>query len=93
MGKLSAALVGDTLFDGVTYDASRDQARLSGQLKAVRYVLLDNRWHTLGEIAQRVGGSEAGVSARIRDLRKPRFGSHTIEKQRVTDGLWQYRMR
>jgi hypothetical protein len=91
LGKLSAALVGDTLFDGSTYDAARDEVRLSGQLQNVRQILSDNRWHTLSEIAQRIGGSEAGISARIRDLRKVRFGNHKIDRQHIGGGLWRYR--
>jgi hypothetical protein len=91
VGKLSAALVGDNLFDGSTYDAARDEVRLTGQLQNVRQILSDNRWHTLSEIAQRIGGSEAGISARIRDLRKPKFGNHTIDRQHIGGGLWRYR--
>ena len=36
--------------------------------------------------------AKAGVSARIRDLKKERFGAYVIEKQRVSGGLWRYRM-
>jgi hypothetical protein len=92
MGRLSTALVGDNLFDGSTYDAARDEVRLSGQLQNVQQVLSDHRWHTLSEIAQRIGGSEAGISARIRDLRKERFGNHKIDRQHISHGLWRYRM-
>jgi hypothetical protein len=92
LGKLSAALVGDNLFDGSTYDAARDEVRLSRQLQNVKQVLSDNRWHTLSEIAQRIGGSEAGISARLRDLRKEKFGNHQIDRQRIGGGLFRYRM-
>jgi aromatic ring hydroxylase len=91
VGKLSAALVGDSLFDGSTYDAARDAVRLSRQLQNVKRILSDNRWHTLAEIVQRIGGSEAGISARIRDLRKPKFGNHKIDRQHIGGGLWRYR--
>ena len=91
MGRLSEAHLGDTPheFAGATYDAPRDNARLSNQLRAVRYVMLDGKWHTLAEIAQRVGGSEAGISARLRDLRKL---GHKIAKEYVEFGLWRYRL-
>jgi hypothetical protein len=72
--------------------AARDQVRLTGQLFNVKQVLSDNRWHTLSEIAQRIGGSEAGISARIRDMRKPKFGNHTVDRRHVKDGLWEYRL-
>lgn len=92
MGKLSAALVGDNLFDGATYDASRDEARLTGQLNAVRQILRDRQWHTLAELALRAGGSPAGVSARIRDLRKDKFGNHQIDREYVSGGVWRYKL-
>lgn len=92
LGRLSAALVGDRLFDGETFDSKRDKARLSGQLHAVALIFSDHRWHTLSEISKRIGASEASVSARIRDLRKERFGSHVIEREHVEGGLFQYRM-
>lgn len=39
----------------------------------------DHNWHTLDEIHAECGGTATGVSARIRDLRKPEYGSHTVE--------------
>ena len=92
MGRLSAELIGDRLFDGETYDTQRDQVRLSSQLHAVCLILSDHRWHTLNEISKRINASEASVSARIRDLRKPKFGGHLIEREHVERGLFQYRM-
>jgi hypothetical protein len=79
-------------FDGETYEPKRDAARLSGQLERVRDLMLDGKWRTLREIANHVQGSEAGVSARLRDLRKERFGSHTVNHQRKTDGVWIYQV-
>jgi hypothetical protein len=52
----------------------------------------DERWHTLSEIAAHTKDPEASVSARLRDLRKPRFGSHTIEREYVERGLFRYRL-
>ena len=79
-------------FDGETFDLDRDGERLTGQLDRVRALMRDGRWRTLSEIAARVEGSEAGVSARLRDLRKPRFGSLTVEREYVSDGVWRYRV-
>jgi hypothetical protein len=81
-----------TLFDGVTFEPAQDAARLTGQLERVRNLMCDGQWRTLSEIAVRVGGSEAGVSARLRDLRKEKFGAHTVERKRVDGGLWVYRV-
>lgn len=79
-------------FDGATFDKDRDGVRLTGQLARVRYAMGDGRWHTLAQLARDTGGSEASVSARLRDLRKPRFGAFDIERRHVEGGLWEYRM-
>lgn len=80
-----------TAFDGETYDPIRDFDRLGKQMKTVVALLGDGAWVTLKELAHRSGGSEAGVSARLRDLRKRRYNRQTIERRRVVGGLWEYR--
>lgn len=79
-------------FDGETYDPERDHDRLALQLKAVRAVMSDHEYHTLYHIALLTGYPEASISARLRDLRKPKYGSNIIERHYVVDGLWEYRM-
>ena len=81
-----------TSFDGRTYDPLFDQERLTTQLHLVWSFLQDGKWHTLHGLAHYTGGSEAGVSARLRDLRKARCGSWIIERRRASDGLWYYRL-
>ncbi len=83
--------------DGVTYEPARDGARLSRQLELVEAIMKDGQWHTMADIygkflGRGMGASEAGISARLRDLRKPKFGGHTIEREYVADGVWRYRM-
>lgn len=83
-------------FDGETVE-EQDHERLSGQLDRVHALMRDGAWRTLGEIAAAVGGSEAGVSARLRDLRKPGIsdrlgGPFDVVRERVQGGLWRYRM-
>lgn len=80
------------MFGGKTYDEQQDESRLTGQLGRVWDVMVDGQWHTLAELANRCGGSEAAISARIRDFRKPKFGGHAVESQRVKQGLWHYRL-
>lgn len=79
-------------FDGHTYSPDRDHHRLARQMREVSDILSDFEWHTLSDISSRTGHPEASVSARIRDLRKPKFGSHTIEREYVSRGLFRYRM-
>lgn len=92
-GKVEASIPDAPDFDGETYERERDHDRLHAQLYRVKLVLLDGKWHTLAEIAARTGDPEASVSARIRDLRKAKFGGYEIEREYVSKGLWQYRMK
>ena len=89
-------------FDGATIVAEWDSERLTGQLRAVWQLMGDGQWRTLDGIAhavRRVPGceraTEASISARLRDLRKPRFGAHTVERRRRGDpvaGCFEYRL-
>ena len=81
------------MFGGQTYEPAQDRARLEGQLERVRTLMLDGQWRTLEQIQQEAGpGSLQGISARLRDLRKPQFGGHNVQRQRVEGGLFQYRI-
>jgi hypothetical protein len=82
-------------FNGPSYDHERDSQRLTGQIQRVFALMSDGTWRTLREIAEATGDPEASVSAQLRHLRKPRFGSHTVERRRrgvESSGLWEYRM-
>lgn len=86
-------------FDGETYEPAKDSARLSTQLECVLWLLRDSRWWTLPDLTASVARlmskkvSDSSVTARIRDLRKERFGSHEIDKRRRnTGGTWEYRL-
>ncbi len=89
-------------FDGETYDPRLDLPRLTTQLERVRGLMLYTRdndgWWTLPMLTNAVmrtwgvRASEASVSARIRDLRKDKFGGYTVIHRRRTDGLWEYRL-
>ena len=78
--------------DGATYDHQRDGVRLAMQHNRVLARLRDGQFWTLKRLAQATGDPEASISARIRDLRKPRFGSHIIERRYLERGIWQYRL-
>ena len=82
----------DTYFDGETYEPDKDKARLTGQLLRVFDLMGDGHWHTLRWLSDHAMGSEASVSARLRDLRKDRFGGFNVERHRLDGGLWEYRL-
>lgn len=81
-------------FDGKTFDPVKDASRLRVQLDKVRSVMLGGGWHTLKQIAENVGASEASCSARLRDLRKIRYGAYVIDRRGVHGrrGLFEYRL-
>ncbi len=84
-------------FDGATYDHARDFGRLKSTLARTYACLLNGEWWSLRELALAVGCTEAGVSARLRDLRKDKFKrlypNHSIESTYIVNGFWRYRMR
>jgi hypothetical protein len=82
-------------FDGATFDPELDRPRLTRLLARVYAYMRDGEWRTLPEIAEACGGTEASVSARLRDLRKIRFGAYTVERCRLhppTRGIYAYRL-
>lgn len=79
-----------SIFDGPFLHGGDDR-RLKTQLDRTLHAMRDGRPRTLTEIAALVGGSETSVSARIRDLRKKRFGGYDVET--VRDGnRYTYRL-
>lgn len=82
--------------EGFTYEPEADKERISTLQQAVIDCMTDGNWRTLAEIRNAIGkGSEAGISARIRDMRKSRCGSHIVERRRRLDksqGLFEYRV-
>ncbi len=80
-------------FDGETYERDRDKERLTMQLGRVRDLMLDGTWRTLAEISKSADAPESSVSARLRDLRKVKFGSFIVERRYLADGLWEYQVR
>jgi biotin operon repressor len=82
-------------FDGDTYEPEFDQERLATQMGRVWLALREGEWLSLREIADRVDAPEASVSARIRDLRKQRFGSHEVARRHRGErgsGLFEYQL-
>lgn len=91
----------DPPFDGATYDPDADGARLQKQLERVREIMLEGRsanvWRMATEVAALVGpkAREPAIQARIRDLRKVKFGGYRVAIRRRGEpraGLWEYKL-
>lgn len=79
--------------DGITYDHARDGVRLAEQHQRVWNAVKDGNWRTPKELELATGYSWASISARLRDFRKPRFGSHGVDRESRGNGLFVYRLR
>ena len=80
-------------FDGATYDEKRDKGRLQRQLATIKGIMFDHQPHTLTELAGIAGCLTTSASARVRDLRKAKHGGHTITKQNIGGGVWEYTLQ
>ena len=80
-------------FDGITYSEVLDGPRLTSQLFRTKKLMADGKWRSLPAIAKVVGGSESAISARLRDLRKARWGGFNVECVRLTGGTFMYRIK
>ena len=92
---MTTQLTLDGARDGRTFDEVLDKHRLNAQMRRVAVAMLrDGRWQSLHELQLATGDPQASISARLRDLRKPRFGSHTVERRRRlhVPGTWEYRL-
>lgn len=88
-------LFSDNYFDGSDYVKDFDQERLTGQIRRVYDLMRDGQYRTLQEIERMTGDPQSSISAQLRNLRKERYGSHTIQKRRRGDevrGLWEYKL-
>lgn len=83
------------MFNGSDYIPELDKKRLTGQILRIYELMRDGRYRTLDEIASLTGDPAASISAQLRNLRKERFGSHTVLRQRRGDrtkGLFEYKL-
>lgn len=85
-------LLSPSLFDGITFEPKQDGDRLKRQLEDVYDAMKDGCWRSLYRIRAMTGHPEQSISARLRDLRKIKFGSHTIERRRASPGTFEYRL-
>jgi hypothetical protein len=71
-----------------------DTTRLSTQAQRIFLLMGDHgHWWTLPILARKAHASEAGASARLRDFRKPEWGSHMVDRRQFNDDtIWWYRL-
>ncbi len=71
----------------------RDAARIASNTVRVHYLMTHplGQWWTLSDLHESVGGSESAPSARVRDLRKVKFGGFIVERRRLESGVSEYR--
>lgn len=81
------------MFDGQTYEPEQDEGRLKAQLEQVKEIMLDGQWRTLSDLQSLTGHSTASLSARLRDLRKEKFGGYSVERERLHGGTHAYRVK
>lgn len=79
-------------FNGVTFDRERDGCRLAKQYLTVFSLMRDGQWRTLDQIALLTGAPTHSVSARLRDMRKKRHGSHIVLREYIAKGIFRYRL-
>jgi len=82
----------DYTFDGDDYVPERDDERLGRQCYRIFNLMKDGLWRSLPEIEQITNDPQASISAQLRHFRKPRFGSHTVDRRRGDDSLYEYRL-
>ena len=79
-------------FNGPDYVPARDDKRLTRQQELIWEVMKTGREYTLWQISEITNQPEASISAQLRHLRKPRFGSHEVTKKYVSSGLYTYKL-
>ena len=90
--RFDAPMPENVTFDGATYEPEKDKVRLGKQMALIKQIMSHGRWERLPELARITGYPEQSISARIRDLRKPRHGSLHVERRRVDGGTFEYRL-
>jgi hypothetical protein len=89
---VNIATLPEQTFDGATFNQARDGKRLTAQFAKVRDLMLDGEWRTLQQIAALTDSPMQSVSARLRDLRKERFGGYTVRRRNISNGLYEYQV-
>lgn len=82
------------LFDGAESKVA-DNERLLSHFESCFNLMVDSNWRTLKEISEIIKAPEATVSAMLRSFRRPKFGSHIVNRRPRGDrsnGLYEYQL-
>lgn len=82
----------ELVFDGADYIHERDGQRLAKNHLKLKEIMQDKVYRTLYEISHLTNIPEASVSAGLRDFRKQKFGSNTLNKKYLGNGLYSYQL-
>ena len=74
---------------GETFERAKDGPRLDRQYDRVLAYMENGKWRTLHAIAVAANGSEAGVSARLRQIRA---NGHEVNRERRAGGMHVYQV-
>ena len=96
MNKLWKRII-HAILGGPTVEIGRTQPRCDmgyfrAQLQRVKYLMIDEQWRTLQQISEATGDPEASVSARLRDLRKEKHGSYTVNLRQLANNKYEYQV-
>lgn len=80
------------LFNGSDYNPERDNTRLLSQYRTIFNLMSDGVWRSLSRIAKVTGYPEASISAQLRHAKKEKWGSHTVNRRHVKNGLFEYQL-
>jgi predicted transcriptional regulator len=69
-----------------------DELRFKQQVVRVAAYMADSQWRSLRAIAAALNLPVQSVSARLRDLRKERYGTHEVERRPLMKGVYEYRL-
>ena len=62
------------------------------QLEQIKKLMLTGQWFTKYLLSELTGIELSSVASRIRDLRLEKFGGYIVERQRISNGVFQYRL-
>jgi len=79
-------------FDGSDYKPDFDKVRLTKAIKKVFMFMMSNDWVSIDDIAENTGVPHSSASTHTRNLRKEKFGSWEVEKRKVGNGFFEFRL-